>query len=572
MLFLGGPYGSDLIVIIFLELAETKPIGCRAKEEVQMVTMFYCVKVDGFNADVSKVGPFFGAIVSRHTEDTAAEKEAQKINGKSVVVREAMVLRITSESKLEVGVKYPELVWQAYVEKAREVCVWRCKQILERLRVNEDFDENHYLSTVYDEYGVLMEFDEFIARFGEDAEKLIEAETRRIQAQAEMSAHRQSVVKSFANAADSVTFSFPAVKGVQAGREFYTAQVQLKYLVRLFTFADENLPAELRAQRKVNESHAKDISNYVAKNRFDYVLPAITASVNSAMFFEPFNAEGLADRLGVLRIPMDAVILINDGQHRRMAVELALQSDRSLGDETIPVVLYFDEGLARSKQIFSDLNAHLVKPSAAISALYDLRNPYNKYVLKKIEGHQEVNRFVDKENTTIGVKSHMIWSLVHYKKFFLQLTGLKEICFEHDSLQNQFGSLVNGFPDYVITAMVEMITPLRLALSGEISAEQLRSDYVAGHAVYLESLALALNGLKVQFTTTRDAVFSAMAKIATLSTERTAEHWVGRCVLADRMVKTSDSVKLTAALMRRAAGIPLSESMVEAEVRHGLSQ
>jgi DNA sulfur modification protein DndB len=269
---------------------------------------------------------------------------------------------------------------------------------------------------------------------------------------------------------------------------------------------------------------------------------------------------------------MDAIILINDGQHRKFAIDQALRltKDKTLCDETIPVVIYYDEGLSRSKQIFSDINANLVKPSAAISALYDLRNPYNKYVLETLGRHAEISRYVDKEATTIGVKSEMIWPLVHYKKFFLQLTGLKEKCFDHESLHRKFGSLVNEFPDSVLAAMVEMVQPLKLALSGDLSSEDLRIEYVAGHAVYLESLALALNGLAMNVSSvSREQVFTAVAKIATLSTERSSAHWIGRCVLADRMVKTADSVKLTAALMRRAADIPLSEAMIEAETRHG---
>ncbi len=535
-----------------------------------MITMFYCVKVDGFNADLSKVGRIFGTIVSRHTEDTPAEKEAKKINGKSVMVREAAVFSITSEAKLEVGARYPELVWEAYVRDARKRRVWHCKKILERLRVNAPYDENHHLATLQDEYGNLMEFDAFVERFRDEAEKQIEEDIKLLQAEAEISAHRQSVVQGFANAADSVTFSFPAVKGIQAGREFYTAQVQLKYFVRLFTFADENLPAELRAQRKVNESHARDICDYVAKNRFDYVLPAITASVNAAMFFEPFNVEGLADRLGVLRIPMDAIILINDGQHRRRAVELALSGDKSIGDETIPVVIYYDEGLMRSKQLFADINANLVKPSAAISALYDLRNPYNKYVLETLGRHAEINRYVDKEATTIGVKSEMIWSLVHFKKFFLQLTGAKESAFNDSRSIGNMKNIFVHFPDCVLTSLVEQVQPLRLALSGELSSEKLREEFVAGHAVYLESLAMALNCLT--FNPDSETIQEVITKIATLSTQKTASHWERRCVLANRMVKTADSVKLTAALMRRIAGLPLSDAMIEAETRHGFNQ
>ena len=71
---------------------------------------------------------------------------------------------------------------------------------------------------------------------------------------------------------------------------------------------------------------------------------------------------------------MDAKFIINDGQHRRAAILEALEQKPELGYETIAVVFYLDVGLARSQQMFSDLNRYAVRTSRSLSLLYDHRS------------------------------------------------------------------------------------------------------------------------------------------------------------------------------------------------------
>lgn len=51
------------------------------------------------------------------------------------------------------------------------------------------------------------------------------------------------------------------------------------------------------------------------------------------------------------------------------------QFDESLKDETIAMVLYRDKGLARSQQMFTDLNKHAVNTSKSLNTLYDSKDP-----------------------------------------------------------------------------------------------------------------------------------------------------------------------------------------------------
>ena len=83
----------------------------------------------------------------------------------------------------------------------------------------------------------------------------------------------------------------------------------------------------------------------------------------------------------------------------------------------------------------------------------------------------------------------------------------------------------------------------------------------------MESLGLALSGLADE---TALFTLDAMKSLSSLAYNKDNDLWAGRCVKADRMVKNNDSVKLTAAQLRRTMGLELSNSMIETSLRHGL--
>src|SRR4051794_35154764 len=121
--------------------------------------------------------------------------------------------------------------------------------------------------------------------------------------------------------------SFPAMRGVQAGREFYVIMCPLRHLAKFFLFDEEEIPTELRAQRALNRNRLPGLVRYILDNRDDYVFSALTASIDGDMEFVAHESEGHGNRLGVLHVAMDARFLINDGQHRRKAIQDALDAD-----------------------------------------------------------------------------------------------------------------------------------------------------------------------------------------------------------------------------------------------------
>ena len=168
--------------------------------------------------------------------------------------------------------------------------------------------------------------------------------------------------------------SFPAVRGVQAGREFFIAMCPMRLVPKIFVFDEEEVPPEMRAQRTLNRARVPEIAGYLVAHPDAYVLSALTASVDGPVYFQPAGSTNNGP-LGTLQVPMGARILINDGQHRRAAIEEAVKHRPELGQENVPVLFFCDEGLARSQQMFADLNKYAVRPSHSLSTLYDHRDP-----------------------------------------------------------------------------------------------------------------------------------------------------------------------------------------------------
>ena len=95
-------------------------------------------------------------------------------------------------------------------------------------------------------------------------------------------------------------YVFPAIRGVQAGREYYVTMCPLRLIPRIFIFDEEELPPEMRAQRSLNKARVPEMARYIVDNPGSYIFSALTASVNSDVRFESLaGGSGPAERLGI---------------------------------------------------------------------------------------------------------------------------------------------------------------------------------------------------------------------------------------------------------------------------------
>lgn len=168
-------------------------------------------------------------------------------------------------------------------------------------------------------------------------------------------------------------FELPAVKGIQAGMPYYSVMCPLDIVTKLFSYNDSSLSPDMRAQRILNKQRIPEMKEYILSNKNCYVFSALTASIDGDLEF----VANKNSSSGYLKIAMNSRIIINDGQHRRAAIEAALQECPELRHEDISIVLYYDLGLKRSQQMFTDLNRYAARPTMSLNILYDNRDEFS---------------------------------------------------------------------------------------------------------------------------------------------------------------------------------------------------
>ena len=74
----------------------------------------------------------------------------------------------------------------------------------------------------------------------------------------------------------NLSYSFPVVRGIQAGKEYFIGMIPLNMLSKLFIDDSEYVLPEYRAQRKLNENRIPEIKKYILDNKDNYVFSALT--------------------------------------------------------------------------------------------------------------------------------------------------------------------------------------------------------------------------------------------------------------------------------------------------------
>lgn len=207
---------------------------------------------------------------------------------------------------------------------------------------------------------------------------------------------------------NNASFVFPAVKGIQAKREYFTAMVPLEIIPKIFQFSDEELPPEIKAQRVLNKARIPEIRDYIINNPDSYVFSSLTVSVDGDMIFEPIDGNAM---IGQISIPMNARFLINDGQHRRAAIAEAIKVNPALKDEHISVVFYHDKGLKASQQMFSDLNRYAIRPTKSINILFNSREESSIIAKEVVREVAVFAGWTEKEKTTVSNRSKALFTL-----------------------------------------------------------------------------------------------------------------------------------------------------------------
>lgn len=346
---------------------------------------------------------------------------------------------------------------------------------------------------------------------------------------------------------DSFEYIFPAIRGVQARREYYVSMCPLRLIPKIFLFNEEELIPELRAQRVLNKSRLPEMAQYLLNNRENYTFSAITASVDADVKFEPIAGSGEIKRLGLLHIPMSAKFIINDGQHRRAAIEMALRENPDLADESIAVVFFLDIGLERCQQMFADLNRYAIRPSKSLGVLYDHRDDVAKLV-KLVALKSPVFRdVVDMEHSTLSLKSRKLFTLSAIYTATLALLAN----FDKNSLKS-YAELAASFWEEVAKQFPEW----QLVRDRKMAASEVRRDFIHSHGIALQAIGRVGNALMRNGTGNWKR---PLAKLKSIDWSRAnAKLWEGRAMIGGRVSKAGHNVTLTTNAIKQHLDLPLS--------------
>lgn len=349
-------------------------------------------------------------------------------------------------------------------------------------------------------------------------------------------------------------YSFTALRGIQAGREYYLVMCHLKLIPRIFLFDESEVPPDLRAQRLLNRARVPEIARYILTNPTEYTFSALTASIDGDVEFVPSAPTGPGRNMGELRVDMQARFLINDGQHRRAALEEALKEHPSLGDETIAVVFFLDAGLQRSQQMFADLNKHAVRPSRSIGVLYEHRDEMSSLVRRLIDQVAVFRGRTELEKTSISNRSSKIFTL----SAIYQAT---EALLRHAKLAQS-----NQKQEQTALIFWQRLTDLLMAwqwaIDGKVSPMDLRQNYVHVHGVLLHALGIVGGQLIAAHP---HEWRERLEPLSHVNWQRSNADWEGRAMVGGRMSKAQNNLALTVVYLKQILNLPCTAEETQTE-------
>jgi DNA sulfur modification protein DndB len=242
----------------------------------------------------------------------------------------------------------------------------------------------------------------------------------------------------------------------------------------------------VRRGRVLDAAHITEIVKNLSSKLQSYTVAPLLASVDCEIKFEPVR-DDLPD-LGSLQIPMTARLIINDGQHRRAALQQLLHEDAPIGDDTIPIMLVPDPRLERSIDLYTEFNRYQSQLPLSKRIFHDggdlallIRQLIDEVPI--FQGRTEL------EKTTISNRSTALFTISAVYQATEALLGINkkvELSPGQEAMAQRFWQELG-----------EIIPEWRKIVNREVAAAYLRQHYVHSHTVTLLAIGMAGHDLLV---------------------------------------------------------------------------
>jgi DNA sulfur modification protein DndB len=339
-----------------------------------------------------------------------------------------------------------------------------------------------------------------------------------------------------------------AIRGRMGAREFFCVMFPLGLVPRYFKFRDwGEMPPEQRAQRKLSDKRVPEIARYILDHEDDWVFSSLTASFD----VEPEFIETEIDpNIGILRMPLEANFLINDGQHRKAAIEQALKQNKTLEKQSISVVMFPEEDLETNQQIFSDLNRTVHKTSRSLDILYDHRDPMNRITIDVADAVPIFQGRVEKDRVSVAVRSKKFVALSALYDANVALLGK----FKEEDAGKEAEEALEDRAIAFWSAVTENIPEWKDVLEGEMKPAEVRAEFINAHAVAFWALGAAGKALVEKYPD--EAGWKArLEHLAEIDWRKTNPEWQGICMLGSDIITRRQTREATSKYIQWKLGV-----------------
>jgi DNA sulfur modification protein DndB len=247
-------------------------------------------------------------------------------------------------------------------------------------------------------------------------------------------------------------------------------------------------------------------------------------------------------------MPLEADLVINDGQHRRAAIDEALKENPHIGEETISVVLFPWEDLDRMQQMFSDLNRTARTTSKSLNILYNHRDLMSQITLTVIERVEAFKGWVDKDRVSLALRSPKLFTLGSIYEATTALLGSVSESDADDKLVVA--------TDYW-SAVADNLIEWTKVKNHDLKPYELRQEYIHSHALVLWGIGSMGQTL---MSTHPDSWQAKLRIFRSIDWRRTNKEWQGIAMQGSDVVNRRQNRIDTASFLKIKLGLPLTTS------------
>lgn len=354
----------------------------------------------------------------------------------------------------------------------------------------------------------------------------------------------------------SFEYTLPAIRASQANRDFYVTMCPCGMLSALVRKDPGELPPEIEAMRVVNEDRVPDIARYVLGHRDSYILSAVTAVVDSNVRFELYGDESGPVTSGDLNIPISARLIVLDGRHRCAALADAVRQNPDLANESVPLVIFIDEGFQQSSRLFADLKCNERKAPQSLRIFHSDNDKIAMLTRELIARIPAFDGMIEFSRSTISNRSRKLFTLsALYQANRTLLADRRNADYEENvDTASQFWKEVSAqFPDWT------------RAKAGKVSPAELRKSSIHVHGIALSAIARAGRTLLARHQKTWRKKLRGLRTIDWSRANVTL--WEGRAMIGGRLSKSNSSVVLTGNAIKSRLSIQLTDEEQQIEAK-----